>query len=730
MLKRRVTVTGDESFSRVCKTMGLPFELHNRFSEWLIDCQGFSAEVLGLGSYNKVRNGLTIPYPTGHKWKKVMEAGSRKQRRAAHMDCEPNEDATNSDVEWIQSQISSQNAEVQKGGKYVFNIQRSRETICNNIVARKQGDVQAVKKKRTKAVATGHEPAPRNVKEALYGTEAETWAKSMGAEFNPLVEKGVLDLGYTKADLLKEGIDLDVRPAVPCGTYLELKFDSSGEIDKHKSRVCIQGHPGNMQKGVHFTETFSATPKEHTWRIMCALVVFLGLTRKAFDITKAYYWADLPEGELIALKYPPGFKKVHPDTGEELFIVLRKNLYGHPSAGRTFSKARNKVVMQKFNQDGWTCKRTRSDPCLFVISRAYNGVTKLAWMLVHVDDCDIICETDVLGDEIMGVCASIWDITIISPDFMLGIRRRVHLDQDGRVESVECDMIAFIEGMYEAFKEHMPIKKVNDPAPPKLFLSKGDKTEPGESERVLAAGYQAAVGMLLWAVRHCHPIGKTAVSMMCRVMATPSWRAFNAAMQMIAYLYQNRTEGVKFSANANRIPIGFVDASNKPDMLDDGVAQWGDVFIWMGGPISETSKKLTQVGLSSAHQEYMGMYYANQELCWIRNLMTEMGLGYVIAKPTVLFADNAAANKLSKEDIVTHGNQYVGLSYHYNKEIQEDLIAHVEYVKTDDNLSDLMTKVTELAVRRRLQGPLSGYDTRLIMRMEEQVKEIYLRLFK
>jgi len=204
---KRVTVTGNESFSRVCKTMGLPFELHNRFSEWLIDCQGFSAEVLGLGSYNKVRNGLTIPYPTGHKWKKVMEAGSRKQRRAAHMDCEPNEDATNSAVEWIQSQISSQNAEVQKGGKYAFNIQRSRETICNNIVARKQGDVQAVKKKRTKAVATGHEPAPRNVKESLYGTEAETWAKSMGAEFNPLVEKGVLDLGYTKADLLKEGID-------------------------------------------------------------------------------------------------------------------------------------------------------------------------------------------------------------------------------------------------------------------------------------------------------------------------------------------------------------------------------------------------------------------------------------------------------------------------------------------------------------------------------------------
>ena len=126
----------------------------------------------------------------------------------------------------------------------------------------------------------------------------------------------------------------------------------------------------------------------------------------------------------------------------------------------------------------------------------------------------------------------------------------------------------------------------------------------------------------------------------------------------------------------------------------------------------------------------MGMFYANQHLSWIRNLMTEMGLGYVIEKPTVLFADNAAANKLSKEDIVTHGNQYVGLSYHYNKEIQENLIGHVEYVSTEDNISDLMTKVTDLAVRRKLQGPLSGYDTRLITKMEKQVQEIYSRLFK
>jgi hypothetical protein len=346
-------------------------------------------------------------------------------------------------------------------------------------------------------------------------------------------------------------------------------------------------------------------------------------------------------------------------------------------------------------------------------------------MLVHVDDCDIVAEGDEMAEDMMEVFRGIFKITVVDPSFMLGVRRRLHYDKDDKVESCECDMIAFVEGMHQCFKEHMPKKIPTDPVPPKLFLSKADDVSEEESAAVIKAGYQAAVGMLLWAVRHCHPLGKTGVSMMCRVMAKPSWRAFNAAMQMICYLYHNRTEGIKFSATGNRTPIGFVDASNKPDLLDDGICQYGSTFIWMGGPICEVSKKLRQVGLSSEHNEYMAMYYAHQQLVWIRQLIMEMGLGDMIERPTVMFADNTAANTLSKEDVVTHGNQYVALAYHFNKEVQEQGVSTVHYIKTDDNISDLMSKCVDVAARRRLQGALSGYDVRLIRRIELQVRDIY-----
>jgi hypothetical protein len=331
-------------------------------------------------------------------------------------------------------------------------------------------------------------------------------------------------------------------------------------------------------------------------------------------------------------------------------------------------------------------------------------------------------------DQMLAIYADIFKITVINPEFMLGIRRRVLLDKEGNVESCELDMIAFVEGMYEAFKQHMPAKIPTDPVPPKLFLSKGDEISEEESAAVIKAGYQAAVGMALWAVRHCHDIGKPAVSMCCRVMAKPSWKAFNSIIQLISWMYHNRTEGIRFSTKGNRTLIAFVDSSNKPDVMHDGICQWGCAFHLMGGPICTISKKLRQVGLSSEHNEYMAMYYAHQQLVWIRQLIQEMGLGNLIELPTVMFADNKAANTLSREDVVTHGNQYVALAYHFNKEVQEQGVSTVHYVNTVNNISDMMSKCVDVATRKNLQGALSGHDLRLITKMALEVQDIYLKI--
>ena len=43
--------------------------------------------------------------------------------------------------------------------------------------------------------------------------------------------------------------------------------------------------------------------------------------------------------------------------------------------------------------------------------------------------------------------------------------------------------------------------------------------------------------------------------------------------------------------------------------------------------------------------------------------MDEMGLGSIVSKPSVVYADNKQANNLCHEDLVTSGNMYFEFVY-------------------------------------------------------------------
>ena len=199
-------------------------------------------------------------------------------------------------------------------------------------------------------------------------------------------------------------------------------------------------------------------------------------------------------------------------------------------------------------------------------------------------------------------------------------------------------------------------------------------------------------------------------------MAKPSWKAFQALMHMIKWMEQNKARGIKFTAGVNTVPLWLADASNNPDPAD-GKCQYGVSCMFMGGPILEHSKKLKHVGLSSQHNEYMAMAFANQSIVWMRQLFEEMGLTELIAKPFVLLADNKPANILSKEDIISSGNQYIYLPCHFNKEVQEMGFSAVSYVASADNISDLMTKAVDSNTIKQLGPALTGHDLRLIKKL-------------
>ena len=97
--------------------------------------------------------------------------------------------------------------------------------------------------------------------------------------------------------------------------------------------------------------------------------------------------------------------------------------------------------------------------------------------------------------------------------------------------------------------------------------------------------------------------------------------------------------------------------------------------------------------------------------------LSGMDLIHLIENSTLMFGDNKPANILATEDVVSSDNQYVYLSYHYNKEVQELGLSIVHYVRTKDNISDLMTKALKVTEFKTLVNALTGHDVTLINKL-------------
>ena len=688
--REAITVGVNISFTRLCKEYNIPFELHNLYHQWLLQLQQegecrFSQADLPRERGTYLTPGIRVPAPHGKQWRETMAEKNLKRSKHNKM--------TIIRANHAIRQAVYNTAEGIKAVEGIINHwSRTNSTVEAH---------QAKKHRRKAADASAGQQPPRSIPRALRDEnreEAYKWLESINKEWDGLCELGVIEHGFSRRQLRDMGITTNPIPFSICLTY---KYDKEGKIDRYKTRMALAGHRGNMQRGVHFDKTYASTPNQHTSKIMQAIMVRHKLRRLTFDIKQAYCQAKMPDDQLIAIRYPEGFRRYDDQTGEELFMVLRRNLYGHPAAGRIWEKERNRVIMKAFNCEGWTCKRSRKEPCLFLIKRG----EKRTWISLWTDDADMIGDDDEILQQTFQRINAQWECKLTDPEYMLGVRRVVMEDEDEM--SVHLTMTAFIDSISETFKAHLINRRVHTPIPDKVFLHKSIRVDEDETRRVLGRGFQNLFGMLLWAARGVYPECLVGCSMLGRLMANPTEEAWKVACWMLSYLQQHKNQGIRFSSRGNDEPVAYYDASNKADPTDSK-CQYGYCHMWQGGPVIACSKKLAHVGLSAAHNEYQAAHWCNRHTIWLRELLTEVEMEDALQEPTVTFGDNRAAILLSEEDIVSTGNQFITIPYHYNKEVIERGEVTMRFVPTADNLADLFTKAVSRQTLDRLLPRLIG----------------------
>ena len=124
-----------------------------------------------------------------------------------------------------------------------------------------------------------------------------------------------------------------------------------------------------------------------------------------------------------------------------------------------------------------------------------------------------------------------------------------------------------------------------------------------------------------------------------------------------------------------------------------------------------SSKRLAHVGHSSSHNEYMAPTTAIKRTVWLRQHISKLSVcREVLDQPTLALGDNIQSNRLCRDAFITLGNQYIAISYHYNKEQVNLGTVSVKWIPSTVNSADLMTKAVSRQVFDKLIGALTGYS--------------------
>ena len=200
--------------------------------------------------------------------------------------------------------------------------------------------------------------------------------------------------------------------------------------------------------------------------------------------------------------------------------------------------------------------------------------------------------------------------------------------------------------------------------------------------------YQRLVGKLIY-LSHTRPDIAYAVSVVSQFMHCPSEEHMEAVIRILRYLKSSPGKGLMFSKNDHVRVDGYTDADWARNISDR--KSTSGYFTFIGGNlVTWKSKKQKVVALSSAEAEFRGMAKGLCELLWLKRLLAE--IGFAPKSEMNLFCDNKAAIDISHNPVQHDRTKHVEVDRHFIKYNLKTNIIRFPFVKSEDQLADILTK--------------------------------------
>jgi len=525
----------------------------------------------------------------------------------------------------------------------------------------------------------------------------------------------------------------------------DLKVNERGEIVREKARIVVRGY--EQREGVEYSETFAATARMDTIRMILSIAAEQRLTLSQFDILQAFLESDL-DGEVLYVHPPPGYGR----PGE--VWKLHRGLYGLKQAANLFSKHFSNILVTKLGM-----KRMKSDSCCYVLRRTRaNGKTAFLICSIWVDDGLIASSDDEIRKEFMDTLAQHIGVKDLGrAKWLLGL----HIKQDPHTFDVEVNQEQFVTDLLQKVGlGGEAVRSKSTPAPAGQVLSKIDCPTEGSPEKremglLPYSMYRSVVGSLMYLVGGTRPDCAVAVNHLSRFSSNPGKPHWDAMVWLLRYLHGTRALGISYIGNHRQGVIleeerrngAHVNADDAPSprMLSESFrcnlvaytdSDWGScvdtrrsttgyVIFMNGGPISWCCKRQPVTSTSSAEAEFYSLSACVQQLRWSQQLSGELGFvqpmkrpgrnGYVAGSPmyhknlgNLVWEDNAGAIAITQNDVFHQRTKHIDIKYHFVLDYVEQGFVSVRYANTKDNIADVMTKCLPGPAFVRFRNKLMG----------------------
>ncbi|RVW96122.1 Retrovirus-related Pol polyprotein from transposon RE1 [Vitis vinifera] len=219
--------------------------------------------------------------------------------------------------------------------------------------------------------------------------------------------------------------------------------------------------------------------------------------------------------------------------------------------------------------------------------------------------------------------------------------------------------------------------------------------------------YQRLVGRLMY-LAHTRPDLTYALSVVSQYMHNPGEQHMNAVMRILRYLKNAPGKGILFAKNVDHQSIEVYTDADWVGAVDDRRSTSG-YFTFVGGNIvTWKSKKQNVVARSSAEAKFRGMALGLCEALWLRLLLQD--LGYLSRQPIRLFCDNKAACDIAHNPVQQDRTKHVEVDRFFIKEKLDDKIVELPKIRSEDQLTDILTKAVSSQVFSKFLNKLGMCD--------------------